>query len=608
MRAHKIPAVPGLSDQAIAATADAALPTPKLATHAELSVQFWRRAAIAVLALAAILFLARLGARALWASEFRWAEIAREMIVTGNYFWPTIDGRVYYDKPLGSYWLVVGAARLGGAMDETAARLPCALAGLLAVWVLMLIARRLYDWRIAAWSGLILATSFSFVFFSRHASADVETVAGELVALAIFLRNEDRRGGGWWVIALWLVMALTSLTKGLLGFVLPILVIGAYCCWREGWHELWRNLAHGSLGRRVGWLVERNRWFFNWTTVPGLAAALALYAAPFAISAHLMHSERGLYLVYRENVVRYFEPFDHKGPIYLYVYIIFVLMAPWSVLLPGALVNLHRAPAESTRLARADRFLLVYFWATFVFFTLSGSRRSYYLLPILPAAALIVARLVTSRVEAIDRLGLRLTRIGYGVLALATIAGCVALLPPAWLMPHPLDQLPMLPAPLIYGLLWAVAVAGVVYAMWGLAPMRIGISVGMIAALAMGYIFLCFLPAAEKYRNERSFAAAVMAKVGPQLGSLVFYNNLEGFFYIEPFMAHRLFLDPQALHRAISKGRVRWVTVRERDLSALGLDGVVAAREASFPWQGERGTRDAVVLVRISPQPAPSGD
>ena len=176
---------------------------------------------MAILALAAILFIARLGARALWASEFRWAEIAREMIATGNYFWPTIDGRVYYDKPLGSYWLVVAAARLSGAMDETAARLPCAIAGLLGVWVLMLIARRLYDWRMAAWSGLILATSFSFVFFSRHASADIETVTGELIALAIFLRNEDRRGGGWWVVGLWLVMALTSLTKGLLGFALP---------------------------------------------------------------------------------------------------------------------------------------------------------------------------------------------------------------------------------------------------------------------------------------------------------------------------------------------------------------------------------------------------
>ena len=78
----------------------------------------WRAAATAVLMLAAVMFFARLGARALWASEFRWAEIAREMRLTSRYFWPTINGRVYYDKPLGSYWLVLAAARLTGGLER----------------------------------------------------------------------------------------------------------------------------------------------------------------------------------------------------------------------------------------------------------------------------------------------------------------------------------------------------------------------------------------------------------------------------------------------------------------------------------------------------------
>src|SRR6266851_6706222 len=123
-----------------------------------------------VLVLAAILFFSRLGARALWSSEFRWAEIAREMLVTHNYFWPTINGHVYYDKPLGSYWLVVMAAPLTGGLNEAASRLPCALAGIAAVIILMMLVRRLYDdARTAVLAGFILATSFSFVFFSRHA-------------------------------------------------------------------------------------------------------------------------------------------------------------------------------------------------------------------------------------------------------------------------------------------------------------------------------------------------------------------------------------------------------------------------------------------------------
>jgi len=153
---------------------------------------------------------------------------------TGNYFWPTINGHLYYDKPLGSYWLVLASTWITGGLNETAARLPCAIAGLLAVGLLMLLARRLYDLRTGVIAGFILATSFSFVFFSRHASADVETITGELGALLLFLRHEDRPLG-WWVVWLWIIMAVTSLTKGLLGFVLPIMVMGLDATLSDGW-------------------------------------------------------------------------------------------------------------------------------------------------------------------------------------------------------------------------------------------------------------------------------------------------------------------------------------------------------------------------------------
>ncbi|HMD04107.1 MAG TPA: glycosyltransferase family 39 protein, partial [Candidatus Binatus sp.] len=288
-----------------------------------------------VLVLTAILFFARLGARALWSSEFRWAEIAREMLVTHNYFWPTINGHVYYDKPLGSYWLVLFSTPFTGGLDEAATRVPCAIAGILAVALLMLLVRRLYDARTAILSGVILATSFSFVFFSRHASADVETLTGELAALLLFNHYEDR-GGGIWVVGLWLIMAATSLTKGLLGFVLPILVIAAYSCLRDGWAQLFEEVSRGSFIDRIRRLIDRNRWFFNWYTVAGIAVGGFVYYLPFEISARMMGTQKGLAMVYRENVVRFFHPFDHRGPIYLYVYVIFGLMAPWSALLPAA--------------------------------------------------------------------------------------------------------------------------------------------------------------------------------------------------------------------------------------------------------------------------------
>src|ERR1700751_4478205 len=116
----------------------------------------WRIFAAVVLAFAAILLFARLGARALWASEFRWGEIAREMLISHNFFWPTINGKVYYDKPLGSYWLIVASTWLTGSMNEAAARIPSAIAGLLAVILVIVIGRRLYDLRTGTIAGIVL--------------------------------------------------------------------------------------------------------------------------------------------------------------------------------------------------------------------------------------------------------------------------------------------------------------------------------------------------------------------------------------------------------------------------------------------------------------------
>ena len=112
---------------------------------------------------------------------------------------------------------------------------------------MILLGRRLYDLRIGVIAGLILATSFSFVFFSRHASADVETITGELAALSLFLSNEERQVG-WWVVGLWIVMAATSLTKGLLGFVLPMMVMGLYARLSDGWALLGRENSAARSG------------------------------------------------------------------------------------------------------------------------------------------------------------------------------------------------------------------------------------------------------------------------------------------------------------------------------------------------------------------------
>lgn len=562
----------------------------------------WHGTVAAVLGLAAVMFFARLGARALWSSEFRWAEIAREMHLTARYFWPTLNGRVYYDKPLGSYWLVLGAAELTGKVDETAARLPCAIAGLLGVWLLIALARRLYDQRTALLAGLILATSFSFVFFSRHASADVETVTGELAALVLFLRNEEKQNG-WWVVGLWLVMSATSLTKGLLGFVLPLMVIGLYSLLADGWAELWRRVSRGSLFGRIAWLVGRNRWLFNWKSIVAIGLGGIIYYLPFALSAARTGSEKGLEMVYRENVLRFFHPFDHRGPIYLYVYVVFALMMPWSAFLPAGLAEAHRSDGPVRVRGRSNRFALVYFWATFIFFTLSGSRRSYYLLPILPAGALLVARMLTTPIPEMSSLARRLLKAGYAVIAIGVIGAALVMLPPAWILPGRLAAMPPAPDRGLYAVCWVISLIAVLYALNRFDSRRVAISTATIGALFLAYLFVFAMPAADKWRGEKAFAAAIRRQMGAANSGVALYRSEGPIFYLN--LPHPLpfYDDADKLKQEALAGKVRWVIVRRRDMpdfeSAVGIPATAVAREAAFPFEPRQHTLNKEVLLAL---------
>ncbi len=557
--------------------------------------------ALGVMVLVALLFLPRLGDRALWSSEGRWAEIAREMRLTSNYFWPTINGKLYYDKPLLSYWFVLGAAQVTGAVNEAASRLPCALSGLLGVALAMMLARRFYDRRTALLAGFILATSYSFVFFSRHANADIETVTGEMAALLLLLRFRDNPKG-WSILGAWMVMAVTSLTKGLLGFALPLLVMGVYSSLDDGWRELAGRLARPT--KLIGRLIEQNRWLFNWRTIPAVAVACVIYYVPFAISHARTHSEAGIQMVLRENVVRFFQPFDHRGPVYIYFGVIFALMAPWSVFLPAALINAHTDRGETGDRAQSDRFALVYFWATFVFFTLSGSRRSYYLLPILPAAAFLVARLFTVGQSELPAIARRLMNLGYFIL-IGTVALGVAILTPVSVRPDVLKEYPAAPAPVVFILMWLSIIVTAVYALRDLRPARMALSSCVIAYFMLMFLFVFAMPEVEEYRSEQPFAEAVRDKVQGDLSTLVMFRvwGPSLVFYLSSDKPIPEFEKAADLMNFVRGNQVRWLIVRERDVSLLPLTGSPVVREMIFPWEKSSRTGNKYLLLDLKPGP-----
>jgi 4-amino-4-deoxy-L-arabinose transferase-like glycosyltransferase len=554
----------------------------------------WLLRMLAVLGLTALLFFARLGERALWSEEVRWAEIPREMQRHANYLWPTINGKTYYDKPLGSYWLVLLASAVTGAAPETAARLPCALSGLLGVALIMLVARRLYDARTALLAGIILATSFSFVFFARHASTDVETVTGVLAALWLFLRNE-RHPQGWWTLLLWLFMALTSLTKGLLGFVLPLLVLGVYASWTD----VVPSPRPLSLRGWIATLVQRNRWLFNRKALLAVPLGMLVYLSPFLLSFLATGSTEGLGMVYRENVRRFYDPVNHRGPIYLYVYILFLLLAPWSLLLPAALVQAHQGCRTGGSARRGDRFALVFFWTIFLFFTLSASRRSYYLLPILPAGALLVARLLMSAGTALQPMAYRLLLAGYGVLALVVCLSGLALVPASWILPAPWSRLPGLPHPWVFVLVWVCCVGGLGIAWQRLCPQRIACGLSLVAYLFMGYLFLVALPELEAYRTQKPFAEMVKQHLGTETSQLALFRTREIVFYLGQPNALVEYDTTHRLAEGIRDQQVRWVIARRRDCQALDVPAQVLLGETIYPWENAAQAANKLLLLDV---------
>jgi 4-amino-4-deoxy-L-arabinose transferase-like glycosyltransferase len=308
-----------------------------------------------------------LGYRSLWASEARWAEITREMFVSGDFFHPTIGGVPYFDKPLLTYWAIALFSAVAGRLDELIVRLPSALAALVALICTIILGRRLWSVRVGRLAGGLLLTSYGLLMYSRVASAETENLAAVMLAVVWYWSRRDRPGFVSFLV-FYLIMAIGSHMKGLTAFVVPVLVV----------------LPDLVRQRRWRWLLRPSHWL-------ALGIGVAVYMAPFiyeSLTRPESYQQSGLMLALRENIVRYVQPFDHKDPIYTYLWAVPLLVLPWVPIFVAALIT---AATTWKKLDSATRWLIEAILMIFAFFTLSGSRRDYYILPILPFCMLLMA-------------------------------------------------------------------------------------------------------------------------------------------------------------------------------------------------------------------------
>lgn len=316
---------------------------------------------------ATLLLFTLLDGREIWTQEHRWADIVFGMFYRHDFLHPYLGQNNYYDKPLLSYWLIALAAKLNGDFSVFTLRLPSALAGLLAVWSIYQLGTLLKNKSLGFLSAWLLLTTFYFVFWARTSSADMLNLAGSLFAVTWYMQRRAQADFFDYFV-FFFILALTSLCKGLVGMMVPLLAVITDLYLTKSW------LKH-----------------LGWPLFLGFIPALILYLLPFLASSYIGgqgYAESGLYLVYRENFLRYFQPFDHQGPIYTYLVYLPLYLFPWIIFFIPALLTL---PRRFKQFSFSSQWITITFFLLFIFFTLSGSRRSYYILPVVPFAILFTA-------------------------------------------------------------------------------------------------------------------------------------------------------------------------------------------------------------------------
>lgn len=321
-------------------------------------------------------------------TEALFVEVGHQMHLRNDWVTPWWNGERFFDYPVWGYWMVTLAFRVFG-VSAWAARLPVAMAASSVVVAAFAILwhwggqdRLQTRWGRAALGAGVLATSPGWIGWGRTSTTDMFLASAISLALLAFLLAHLQPSASPLAVLGRIGMALFSgiavLAKGPVGVVLPLLVIGAFLLLSDQWRR-WLKPIH---------LLPMGALF--------LAVAAPWYgAAAQANGTDFLGGFLGFSNLQRFTSVIY----DHPGPPWFYLPWLLILLFPWSLFLPVAIAALGfwrrerwrsplqpPAPGETVGL-----FLLLWLLIPLVFFSAAATKLPGYILPIVPAGALMVA-------------------------------------------------------------------------------------------------------------------------------------------------------------------------------------------------------------------------
>jgi 4-amino-4-deoxy-L-arabinose transferase-like glycosyltransferase len=316
-----------------------------------------------------VIWLATLAARPLFnPDEGRYAEIPREMLSGGDWVVPHLNGLAYIEKPPLQYWATALTYRLLGT-SAFAARLYSAITALATILLLWLAARRLWSAETAWRAAAVLSAMFIFVVLGQMLTLDMSLTFYMTLSLAAFLLAQQATQPRQWMILAWAATALGVLTKGLVAAAIPVAVLILYSAYARDFAP-WRRL-HAAWGLPL----------FLCITVPW--HWLAQRRLPDFLQFFFVH----------EHLARYLTPIaDRQEPWWFFGAVFLAGSMPWTLSALRVLAGGWRRSAAGAA-GKFQPTVFLWIWVMFigVFFSLSDSKLMPYILPVMPAVALLIA-------------------------------------------------------------------------------------------------------------------------------------------------------------------------------------------------------------------------
>jgi 4-amino-4-deoxy-L-arabinose transferase-like glycosyltransferase len=499
--------------------------------------------------LAGLLYFPALGSRDFWSPvEPRYAEIARVMFAKGEWIVPTINGELYTDKPILYFWLVLIASKIVGAVNEWTVRLPPALGAVGFVLVTYVTGRDFFSARVGFIAAAILATTVRVIWEARWARVDMLFSFFFVLALYFAARSVLRKGRPHEILYGYLFIALATLTKGLIGVVLPALILVSFVIIRRDWRTF--REARLPLGVAIFFLVAAP-WF--WLVN---AATDGKWLSEF---------------IYVHHLQRYTAGSGHREPFYYYFWTLPVDFLPWTIFAVSALVA-HR-PSRNVRYQPVTLFFVLWFLIIFIFFSLSNTKRDLYLLPGFPPIAFLVANYMndlTNNGVAQDGVYRSLGLIFFHLLWVGALTAPVMV----WFLRR--DALSSgLPS---VSVLAAGGLAGAYFIHRRQAGRLICATVLMMLFMALTGSFL-IMPYIDQHKSLRFFSLQLTRRVPLEVPLYIYADTKNDFNYYTEREVISVIKSKSQVETLLSQHSRGYMLVKDRDLKRLGMianDRIVA--------------------------------